>query len=362
MSKIFKAQNGIRYQLDDLNSGLYTTIPYMSETILTVIGTDINVENPIDPTIDDFLIDWTLVSSPVTATPQELVDLMYCWISDELPNVITLLTDTPVVFEADCNALQNFGNDLYWRGQLLSTGGGTGISTVDNGLTENPAGNAQLGGLITQPTTIELVDTNSFQVTSPIGTGGNTSIYMFPVVPDQGIVGFNGSGGIVEIDSAAVKISATASTNVNIKTNLVANSVAMQGQVMTLMDISTGQVEFSEGLGSLQVQSADPQILAFGNLKNWWFYTPSSVMELPDLSAYGSSTEFIEASFYNHTTTTTPTTCTIQANIGGGNAISGMANGTFINGAFSITIDPGMWVTLVGLPQHLTWYIKTYNA
>jgi len=362
MSKLFEAQNGIRFQLEDDNTGIYTTIPYMNETVFTVVGTDILVTNDFDPNTDDVTIDWTLVTSPVTATPADLVEILYCWISSKIPNVITYLEPTPVVYDAQCNSLQNFGNQLYWRGQLLSTGGGTGIATVDNGLSENPAGNAQLGGQIIQPTTIELVDTNSFQVTSPIGTGGNTSIYMFPVVPDQGIVGFNGSGGIVEIDSAAVKISATASTNVNIKTNLVSNGIAMQGQVMTLMDISTGQVEFSEGLGSLQVQSADPQILAFGNLKNWWFYTPSSVMELPDLSAYGSSTEFIEASFYNHTVTTTPTTCKIQANIGGGNGISGMANGVFINGAFSITIDPGMWVTLVGLPQHLTWYIKTYNA
>ena len=85
-------------------------------------------------------------------------------------------------------------------------------------------------------------------------------------------------------------------------------------------------------------------------------------MELPDLSAYGASTELIEASFYNNTVTTTPTTCTIRVSVGSGNGISGMANGTLITGAVSITIDPGYWVTLVGIPQHLNWYIKTYNA
>lgn len=362
MSKLFKKDNGIRWQQDDLNTGLFTTIPYETSTVLTVIGTDINVQSPIDPTPLDFLIDWTQVISPVTATPQELVDLMYCWISDELPNVITMLTDTPVVFEADCNALQNFGNDLYWRGQLLSTGGGTGISTVDNGLSENPAGNAQLGGQITQPTTVELVDANSFQITSPLTVGGNTSFYMFPIVPDQGIVGLTGSGGIFQIDSATIKMIAPFGSSLQLRTSEVSGSTRLAGQVLTLTDAVTGAVEYTEGLGSLQVQSADPQILTFGNLKNWFFYTPSSIMELPDLSAYGASTELIEASFYNNTVTTTPTTCTIRVSAGSGNGISGMANGTLISGAFDITIDPGYWVTLVGIPQHLNWYIKSYNA
>ena len=362
MSKLFEAQNGIRFQLEDDNTGIYTTIPYMNETVFTVVGTDILVTNDFDPNTDDVTIDWTLVTSPVTATPADLVEILYCWISSKIPNVITYLEPTPVVYDAQCNSLQNFGNQLYWRGQLLSTGGATGIATVDNGLSENPAGNAQLGGQITQPTTIELVDANSFQIQSPTGVGGNTSIYSFPIVPDQGIVGMSGSGGIFEIDSATIKMIAPFGSSLQLRTPEVSGSTRLAGQVLTLIDAVTGAVEYTEGLGSLQVQSSDPQILAFGNLKNWWFYAPSSVMELPDLSAYGSSTEFIEASFYNHTITTTPTTCKIQANIGGGNGISGMANGVFINGAFSITIDPGMWVTLVGLPQHLTWYIKTYNA
>lgn len=132
MSKLFKAQNAIRYQLDDDNTGKFTSIPYMVETVLTVVGPDILVQNPIDPNIDDFTIIYANVSSPVTANVQDLVDLMYCWISEELPDVITNLTDTPVVYDAQCNALQSFGGDLYWRGQLLSTGGGGYTETIIN--------------------------------------------------------------------------------------------------------------------------------------------------------------------------------------------------------------------------------------
>jgi len=359
MSKLFKKDNGIRYQLTDTNTGEFTTIPYEVSTVLTVIGTDINVQSPIDPNPLDFLIDWTLVSSPITATPQDLVDLMYCWISEELPDVITYLTDTPVVYDADCNALQSFNNDLYWRGQLISTGGATGISTVDNGLSENPAGNAQLGGQIIQPTTVELVDVNSFQITSPITIGGNTSIYMFPVVPDAGIVGLTGSGGIFEIDSATIKIIAPTSSQLQLRTPGVSGSTAVVGNVLSLVDAVTGQVEYTDVnqlQGDLQLQVSDPEFLVFGNLRNWYYTIPLSTMTLPNLSSLPANYTIVEASFFN------PTASTVVISTSGIDTITGMAFGSFINAQNTLSMDQGLWVTLIGVPALNSWLIKTYNA
>jgi len=248
MSKLFKKDNGIRYQLDDTNTGEYTTIPYMVETVLTVVGTDINVSNPIDPTMDDFTIDWTLVSSPVTASAQDLVDLMYCWISEELPNVITWLTDTPVVYDAGCNALQSFSNDLYWRGVLISGGGGAGLTTADNGLDLSTPTNVQLGGDLIQTTQLTLDGTaNNFFLTSPLTTGGNTSIYMIPSVLDKGTVGMSGTAGAVQVDGSNISLSVAGSGSIIVKTPNVLNSIATQNQVLTLVNVTSGEVEYKDG-------------------------------------------------------------------------------------------------------------------
>lgn len=293
MSKLFKKENGIRYQYDDTNTGEYTTIPYMTETILTVVGPDINVSNPIDPNMDDFTIVYANVTSPVTANAQELVDLMYCWIADELPNVITMLTDTPVVFDADCNALQNFGNDLYWRGQLLSGGGGGGLTTASNGLTAVGV-DVQLGGTVTQPTSILLDTNNSFQILSPIGTGGNTTFYSFPVVPDQGIIGMSGTAGSVEIDSAIVKIAATASSQLNIRTNGVMNSTSTVGQVLTLTNAVTGECEYQNvgGYTEITVNITDTEILSMGT-------NPIELLPAPGVGLYYDIDRIILKYFYN---------------------------------------------------------------
>ena len=359
MSKLFEAQNGIRFQLEDDNTGVFTTIPYMNETVFTVVGTDILVTNDFDPNTDDVTIDWTLVTSPVTATPADLVEILYCWISGKIPNVITYLEPTPVVYDASCNALQNFGNQLYWQGQLLSTGGGAGILTGDNGLSENPTGNLQLGGQIIQPTTVELTAANSFQITSPITTGGNTSIYMFPVVPDAGIVGFNGSGGIFEIDSATIKMIAPTSSQLQLRTPGVSGSTAVVGNVLSLVDAVTGQVEYSDVnqlQGDLQLQVSDPEFLVFGNLRNWYYTIPLSAMTLPNLSSLPANYTIVEASFFN------PTASTVVISTSGIDTITGMAFGSFINAQNTLSMDQGLWVTLIGVPALNSWLIKTYNA
>jgi hypothetical protein len=248
MSKLFEAQNGIRFQLEDDNTGIFTTIPYMNETIFTVVGTDILVTNPIDPNTDDVTIDWTLVTSPVTATPADLVEIMYCWISGKLPNVITWLTDTPVVYDAGCNALQSFSNDLYWRGVLISGGGGGGITTADNGLDLSTPTNVQLGGDLIQTTQLTLDGTaNNFFLTSPLTTGGNTSIYMIPSVLDKGTVGMSGTAGAVQVDGSNISLSVAGSGSIIVKTPNVLNSIATQNQVLTLVNVTSGEVEYKDG-------------------------------------------------------------------------------------------------------------------
>jgi hypothetical protein len=254
--KFIKGDTSLRIQLSDTDRGKFTETPYEFISCVSNDGVNIIIESNIDPVSQDLIYAYVSVSEPVTANINILTEILSCWILEKsrVPKDVNgdrYIQHFPDVSSTGCwgvishaacpNVLQAVGNTLYFDG--LPLGGGGGITTVDNGLNESPAGNARLGGTLIQPTSIDQ-GPNSFIITSPIVTGGNTSFYSFPVLPDQGVIGISGTGGAFEVDGNSLNIRATVSSNINMITQDVANSTAINGQVLTLINAITGECEW----------------------------------------------------------------------------------------------------------------------
>jgi hypothetical protein len=255
--KFIKSDTSLRIQLSDTDRGKFTETPYQFISCISNDGVNIIIESSVDPNNQDLIYDYASVSEPLTANINILTEVLSCWVLEKArlsrdENGDRYIQHFPDVSSTGCwgvishdacpNVLQAVGNTLYFDGFPLGGGGG-GITTVDNGLNENPVGNARLGGLLIEPTSI-VQNQHSFQITSPITTGGNTSFYSFPVLPDQGIIGISGTGGSLEVDGNSVNIRASVTTNINIITQDVANSTAINGQTLTLINSTTGQCEW----------------------------------------------------------------------------------------------------------------------
>lgn len=126
MIKIKKLQYSLKvlFGINRSNETAYTN------TIVTDDGTYVYLINPYDPNTQDVQIEYSQVVEPTSASITDLVDILRCWILEGLDK-ISIYEDSIDVLGADCNALQNVNNDLYWRGQLLSGGGGSIVTDGD---------------------------------------------------------------------------------------------------------------------------------------------------------------------------------------------------------------------------------------
>ena len=155
--------------------------------------------------------------------------------------------------------------------EFAPSGGGT-TYTVNNGLTENPADNFQLGGLLIQDTVVsgsantwdltfdELNEfyvngNNKMQITSTDAIGDFSQCYVAPFAAQllNVTAGFASStisaeAGLASMEATPVKILLNA-TEMQLKTPAVAASTAVNGQVLTLLDATTGEAEWANGGG-----------------------------------------------------------------------------------------------------------------
>lgn len=242
--KFIKGDTSLRIQLSNTDKGKFTETPYEFISCISNNGTQIIIESNIDPGSQNLVYSYATVTEPVTANINILTEVLSCWVLEKsrLPkneNGDRYIMHFPDVTSTGCwgvishdacpNVLQAVGNTLYFDGLPLG-GGGSSITTVDNGLNESPAGNARLGGPLVVNTTISI---------AAAGPGSYFSI--------DGI----NTGGLFELDensSTWTLYSGTAPLTLGSQTDLILSTpnvgTGLAGYVLTLNN-NTGSCEWS---------------------------------------------------------------------------------------------------------------------
>jgi len=239
MSKLIKGDTALRYQLEDNNKGKFTEIPYEFITCISVSGTNIVIDSDIDPNPQNIVIPYASITAPTSANITELKEMIWCWIlsksrkpNDENGDPYILITPEVepcfgVIAHDSCPyVLQNVGGVLYWDGSPIG-GAGTGITTVDNGLNENPAGNARLGGSLIEDT---YTDADGFEYFM-----NNFSIWRVQVGAADPFGAFLLDGTRARLSSGISLELGTARQNAG---------TAAVNQIMYLKNAGTGEVEY----------------------------------------------------------------------------------------------------------------------
>lgn len=144
--------------------------------------------------------------------------------------------------------------------------GGGSVYTADNGLTESPVGNFQLGGTLTNDVYIDgaggtymfgVLDANEFSASArykaslAAATGGATTEFILNPTGNQTTWSYDdGAGGVNSIEMIGSKM--------YIRTPLY--STAANGSSLTLIDNTTGEVEFNVTGSNAVVLSVDQDI------------------------------------------------------------------------------------------------------
>jgi len=239
MSKLIKGDTALRYQLEDNNKGKFTEIPWEFITCVSVSGTNLVIDSDIDPNPQNIIIPYASITAPTSANITELKEMIWCWIlsksrkpNDENGDPYILITPEVepcfgVIAHDSCPyVLQNVGGVLYWDGSPIG-GAGTGITTVDNGLNENPAGNARLGGSLIEDT---YTDADGFEYFM-----NNFSTWRVQV-------GAGDPFGAIYLDATRARLSS--GTSIELGTARQNAGTAVINQILYLKNASTGEVEY----------------------------------------------------------------------------------------------------------------------
>lgn len=147
------------------------------------------------------------------------------------------------------------GNTLVSDWKLITGGGGGGTYTADNGLTENPTGNFQLGGTLISDVTIQgdkfifLIDSlgefgvaarDKISFASDNGSGGLGQFFLDTTAGQTVWQYDDGAGGVTSMEMTGAKM--------YIRTP--SYSTAANGSSLRLVDNTTGEVEFSSSGGA----------------------------------------------------------------------------------------------------------------
>jgi hypothetical protein len=181
-------------------------------------------------------------AKPFNYVPNDLVD--------GAPGIPPLMSGLMKIDPSTGNIWISAGNTLVSDWKLITGGGGGGTYTVDNGLTESPVGNFQLGGTLISDVTIE-GDKFTFLINN-LAEFGVAARDKISFVADGGAAGLgqflldttvgqtlwqydDGAGGVTSIEMSGGKM--------YIKTP--SYSTAANGSSLKLIDNTTGEVEFS---------------------------------------------------------------------------------------------------------------------
>jgi hypothetical protein len=189
---------------------------------------------------------------------------------------------TPANFP-DASPVWALGVDASGNVVEFTPGGGGTTYTVDNGLTEDPANNFQLGGALVKNTIVngaanaydltfdELNEfyvngNNKMQITSTNATGDFSQCYVAPPAAQliNNTAGFAAStisaeAGVASMEATPIKILLNA-TEMQLRTPAVVALTAVNGQVLTLIDAATGEAEWQTGGGGIPFGEASSTI------------------------------------------------------------------------------------------------------
>jgi hypothetical protein len=186
------------------------------------------------------------------------------------------------------------GSGLTLTGDTLSADGGGGPYTVNNGLTEDPANNFQLGGALVKNTIVNgaanawdltfdqlnefyVNGNNKMIITSTNATGDFSKCYVAPPAAQliNNTAGFAAStisaeSGVASMEATPIKILLNA-TEMQLRTPAVVALTAVNGQVLTLIDAATGEAEWQTGGGTTYTvdNGLSPQTLPTANPDNF---------------------------------------------------------------------------------------------
>jgi len=350
MAKLIKSDTALRYQLEDNNKGKFNETPWEFITCISVNGTNIVIQSDIDPTIQNIVIPYASISEPVTASITNLKELLWCWVlsksrkhSDENGDkYIYIIPDVDpcfgVIDDLSCEyVLQNVNGILYWNGDPIAGAPGSGILSVDNGLTENPVGNARLGGTLIQDT---YTDADGFEYFM-----NNFRIWRVQV-------GVADPRAAIICDATRTTISN--STSVEITTPDIITGTVTAGMALVCQDASSGDVEYKVMLNSGYIQTSNTYSPALQS-EGFIVMSGTPVVNLPNISGGGVPAQ--RFTIFNNTVGN----CIINAFAGGG--IFGKFNGVYTGGP-SVTLTAfGDSVTIVGLAGigGNRWFIESHN-
>lgn len=249
------------------NIGKYNETSYWG-TDITNDGVNIIITNLYDPNFQDVTVAYVDITEPVTATIDELTDILRCWVLTGI-DAIKVLNDTPWLLDADCDALQNVGGDLYFKGLLVSGGGGGNVVTADNGLnfTGGNPNNITLGGALLQDTT---VDTNGFLFQFSDGNLAQAGLSIDNVNAVVSAYASNGVNGAIVLASDTIDLHTfgTVGNNIHLYTplseltiqdssNILRNRLQNQFFVQDGINLST---VINQDLNQIELSAADSTV------------------------------------------------------------------------------------------------------
>jgi hypothetical protein len=257
--------NGTSYDLSADRSwtipagGTVTSVELAAGTGISLSGTNpITVSGTITVTNDapDQVVSLSTTGTGLSVTGTYPTFTLENTLPDEIVSLTTTGTGLSVT-------------GTYPSFTLENTAPGT-IYTVDNGLTENPAGNFQLGGSLIDDTNIDGASNNWQLNFTNLYSSTNTARYLYQFETSHGgntaILVLNSGDGkstFSQVEAASGSESAIQLLGTELRVQTPGYTTATNGDVLTLLDNTTGAAEWQTP-GTSTGDSLSPFLLMGG--------------------------------------------------------------------------------------------------
>lgn len=232
----------------------YTETSYWG-TDITNDGVNIIINNAYDPNINDVTVVYADITEPVTADIDELTQILRCWVLEGI-SAVKLFNSTPWILDADCNAIQNVSDILYWRGLPISGGGG-GLTTAYNGLSTVGATDIILGGTLVQNTHVECLDHDLYLEANDPGFGTNQGLFISTSSGAAQLYS-NSSGAFLGWDSTTNRLNVQSGSLDNVTiTNDGTNNIILDPTSLDANHNTLIRLQFNEGAAKASTISMD---------------------------------------------------------------------------------------------------------